>query len=125
MFVFVVIIFGFLLEMGFLCRFGTSPGTSSPGPGWPQSHRGPPVSVSRVLEFKACTTTAQLHSNFYTFFSQFFFSNPMIYHRVVLITSMPSLLSTNFLPHPFGSFCFYFLKETKNKLSVFFSFLHT
>ena len=40
-----------------LCNSPSCPGTLC-RPGWPQTHRDPPVSASQVLRLKACTTTA-------------------------------------------------------------------
>ena len=39
--------------------YGTSPVTLC-RPGWPQTHRDPPASTSRVLGLKVCATTAWL-----------------------------------------------------------------
>ena len=47
-------------ETGFLCGFGACPGTSSYRPGWPQTHRDPPASASRVLGLKLCTIITRL-----------------------------------------------------------------
>ena len=52
-------IFFWFLRTGFFCSFGGCPGTSSCRSCWPQTHRDPPASASRVLGLKAYTTTTQ------------------------------------------------------------------
>jgi hypothetical protein len=40
------------------------PGTCSCRPGWPQTHRDPPVSTSQALESKVCSTMNSLRVYF-------------------------------------------------------------
>ena len=41
---------------------------SSYRPGWPQTHRDPPASASRILGLKVCATTARLRRSFLSCF---------------------------------------------------------
>ena len=50
----------FFFQDKLLCSFGACSGTSSCKPGWPQTHRDPPVSAFQVLELKVCSSTTQL-----------------------------------------------------------------
>ncbi|CAO2610050.1 hypothetical protein LEMLEM_LOCUS14489, partial [Lemmus lemmus] len=59
--VFLLLLFWFL-ETGFICSFGSRPGTSSYTPGWSGTHRDPPASALQVLGLKACTTTVPLEN---------------------------------------------------------------
>ena len=43
-----LLLFVFVFEIGFLCRFRTCPGTNFCRPGWPHTHRDPPASASCV-----------------------------------------------------------------------------
>ena len=67
-----------VLEL-FLCR-----------PDWPQTHRDPPASASRVLRLKACTTTAQPASSFYPLPQ---FPACVLIPRLLLISWTPSFSS--------------------------------
>ena len=57
---FIYLVIYLVYKTGFLCSFGSCPGTRSCRPGWLRTHRDLPASASQVLGLKACATTTLL-----------------------------------------------------------------